>query len=114
MKLKWAWILGFGAMAVATVLVVFEHLNLEQPTTRDWVIPAFQNFNYPAFVVAPWIVEHLPFITHGDVGPNMTEVYLCDGFYILISGIGWFLLGAIIIFVIRKLRGQRTSSSFTN
>ena len=113
MKLKWAWILGFGAMAVATVLVVFEHLNLERSPTRNWVIPAFRYFNYSGFVAAPWIVNHFPFIRHAEF-INMTEIYLCDGFYVLINGFEWFVLGAIIILVIRKLRGQSPKNSFAN
>ena len=57
-------------------------------------------------------LDHLPFIRHAEI--NMTEIWIVDGLYILISGIEWFMLGAIIVFAIRTLRGQATSSRFAN
>jgi hypothetical protein len=78
--------------------------------SADWLIPTFRNFDYPGFVAAPWIAEHLPFISHGDIGPTMTEVRTCDGIYILISGVLWFAIGAIIIVAFHRLRESKTSS----
>ena len=104
MKLKWAWILGFVGIAGSTILVVKEHLSLEHSRGVDWLIPAFKYFDYPGFLTAPWIVEHSPLITHGDLSPNMTEVRICDGLYVLFSGVEWFAVGALIILLARKLQ----------
>jgi hypothetical protein len=104
MKLKWAWILAIFAIAVSLLLVAKEHLDLAHGSVADWLIPAFRHFDYPGFVAAPWIVMHLPFITHGDISPNMAEVNLTDAFYVLISGIEWFAIGAIVSMLTRKSR----------
>jgi hypothetical protein len=110
MKLRWAWILGFVGIVGSICLVVKEHLAMEHSSAIEWLMPTFKYFNYPGFLAAPWIVEHFPFIVRGDLAPNMTEVRICDAAYILISGIEWFVIGAIIVFVIRKVGGSSTSS----
>jgi hypothetical protein len=106
MKMKWAWMMGIFGIAVSTLLVVKEHLNLAHGSVADWLIPTFKYFDYLGFLAAPWIVHHLPFVTHGDLSPNMTEFYLCDGFYVLISGLGWFAIGAVLSMRTRKFREQ--------
>jgi hypothetical protein len=104
MRYKTAWILGIFGIGVATLLVVKEHLDLVHGSVADWLIPAFKCFDYPGFLAAPWIASHLPLIIHGDIGPNMTEVYLTDGFYVLISGLEWFAVGAVVSVLSRKWR----------
>jgi hypothetical protein len=106
MRTKSTWTLGIFGIAVSTLLVVKEHLNLAHGSVADWLVPAFRYFDYPGFLIAPWIVSHLPFIVHGDFGPNMTEVNLTDGIYIVISGLEWFAIGAVLSMLSRKLREQ--------
>ena len=98
--------LGIFGVVVSTLLVVKEHLNLAHGSVVDWLIPAFKYFDYPGFLAAPWIVSHLPFITHGDLSPNMKEFYLCDSFYVFISGLAWFAVGGVLSVLTRKLREQ--------
>src|ERR1700719_4330736 len=104
MKLKWAWILGIFGIAGSTLLVVREHINLAHGSVADWLIPAFRRFDYPGFLAAPWIVQHLPFIIHGDLSPNMTEVNFTDGLYVVISGLEWFAIGVVLSALSQKLR----------
>jgi len=110
MKFKWAWRMGFGGAAVAIILVALEHLDLKHFASVDQLIPAFKYFDYPAYLAAPWIVDHLPFITHGEFGASTAEVYFYDGFYILISGIEWFVLGVLAVLILRKFRTSTTSN----
>ncbi|HEY4838853.1 MAG TPA: hypothetical protein VIH72_09610 [Candidatus Acidoferrales bacterium] len=104
MKCKTAWGLAIFGIAVAALLVLKEHLDLTHGSVVNWLIPTFKYFNYPGFLVAPWIVMHLPFITHGELSPNMTEANLADGFYVITSGIEWFVVGAILSRLSRKSR----------
>jgi hypothetical protein len=104
MRLKSAWLLGIFGIAVSTLLVVKEHLDLAHGSVVEWLIPTFKYFNYPGFLAAPWIAVHLPFIVHGDLSPNMTEFYLTDGIYVIISGLEWFAIGAVLRMLSWRLR----------
>ena len=106
MKPKSAWMLGIFGIAVSTLLVVKEHLDLARGSVVEWLMPAFRNFDYPGFLAAPWLVRRLPFITHGDISTNMTEVNITDGFYVIISGLEWFLIGAVLSVLLWKWRKQ--------
>jgi len=114
MKLKWAWIAGFIGIAGAFILFALERLTLARVVSIDWLVPAFKFFDYPACLVAPWIVGHLPLITHGDISPNMTELSLFDVFYVVISGFEWFALGAATIYIARGFSWKPATTSIVN
>ena len=106
MRSKLAWMLGIFGIAVSALLVTKEHLDLAHGSVVEWLMPAFRYFDYPGFLAAPLIVRHLPFIFHGDISTKMTEVYLTDGIYIVVSGLEWFVVGAVLSMLARKLHKQ--------